>query len=156
MIGKQHSPQPSPGDKSDAPIQFGALLMAEGGTQRSGPPYLFQGLTESEIAQVVGSGKRKVLYRGARLFSQGSPQDGIYLIETGRIKVFYTAPSGREITLAYWHSGNFVGGPEVFKQGLHVWSGEAAVNSSVLHLPGDILRRMVMTIPALAIGIIGA
>ena len=128
--------------------------MAEGGTQRSGPPYLFQGLTESEIAQVVGSGKRKVLYRGARLFSQGSPQDGIYLIETGRIKVFDTAPSGREITLAYWHSGNFVGGPEVFRQGLHVWSGEAAVNSSVLHLPGDILRRMVMTIPALAIGII--
>src|SRR5258707_4479297 len=87
MIGKPHSPQASPGDKSDAPIQFGALLMAEGGTQRNGPPYLFQGLTESEIAQVVGSGKRKVLYRGARLFSQGSPQDGIYLIETGRIKV---------------------------------------------------------------------
>ena len=154
MIGKLHSPQASSNDKSDAPIQFGALLMAEGGTQRSGPPYLFHGLTESEIAQVVGSGKRKVLYRGARLFSQGSPQDGIYLIETGRIKVFYTAPSGREITLAYWHSGNFVGGPEVFKQGLHVWSGEAAVNSSVLHLPGDILRRMAMTIPALAIGII--
>jgi len=25
------------------------------------------------------------------------------------------------------HSGNFVGGPEVFKQGLHVWSGSAAV-----------------------------
>ena len=48
----------------------------------------------------------------------------------------------------------FVGGPEVFKQGLHIWSGIAAVNSTVLHLPGDILRRMVMTIPALAIGII--
>ena len=89
--------------------------------------------------------------RGAQLFSQGSPQDGIFLIESGRIKVFYTAPSGREITLAYWHSGNFVGGPEVFKQGLHVWSGVAAVNSTVLHLPGDVLRRMVMTIPALAI-----
>jgi CRP-like cAMP-binding protein len=103
---------------------------------------------------VLGSGKRRVLYRGAQLFSQGSPQDGIFLIESGRIKVFYTAPSGREITLAYWHSDNFVGGPEVFKQGLHVWSGVAAVNSTVLHLPGDVLRRMVMTIPALAIGII--
>ena len=89
--------------------------MTEGGTQRSGPPYLFSGLTETEIAQVLGSGKRRVLYRGAQLFSQGSPQDGIYLIESGRIKVFYTAPSGREIMLAYWHSGNFVGGPEVFR-----------------------------------------
>jgi CRP-like cAMP-binding protein len=134
--------------------QFGALLMTDGGTQQSGPPPLFRGLTEVERAHVLGSGKRKVLYRGAQLFKQGSPQDGIYIIESGRIKVFYIAPSGREITLAYWHSGNFVGGPEVFKQGLHVWSGSAAVNSTVLHLPGDVLRQMVLTIPELAIGII--
>src|ERR1700738_734464 len=142
MIGKHHSPQPSSGDKGDAPIQFGALLMAEGGTQRSGPPYLFQGLTESEIAQVVGSGKRKVLYRGAQLFSQGSPQDGIYLIETGRIKVFYTAPSGREITLAYWHPGNFVSGPEVFSGGVHQRSGVATAKASVVQLPGKELRAL--------------
>ena len=152
MISKH---QPSQRDtKTGRQGQFGALLMTDGGTQRSGPPSLFHGLTESEIAQVLDSGRRRVLYRGTQLFSQGSPQDGIFLIESGRIKVFYIAPSGREITLAYWHSGNFVGGPEVFKQGLHIWSGVAAVNSTVLHLPGDILRRMVLTIPALAIGII--
>jgi CRP/FNR family transcriptional regulator, cyclic AMP receptor protein len=145
-------PDARPGQTGQA--QFGALLMTDGGTQRSGPPPLFRGLSEAERARVLGSGKRKVLYRGAQLFSQGSPQDGIYLIESGRIKVFYIAPSGREITLAYWHSGNFVGGPEVFKQGLHVWSGAAAVNSTVLHLPGDILRQMVLSIPALALGII--
>jgi CRP-like cAMP-binding protein len=145
------------GSQTDDPAEqarFGALLMTDGETPRSGPPALFQGLSEAEKARVLGSGKRKVLYRGASLFNQGSPQDGIYLIESGRIKVFYVAPSGREITLAYWHSGNFVGGPEVFKQGLHIWSGSAAVNSTVLHLPGDILRQMVLTIPALALGII--
>jgi CRP/FNR family cyclic AMP-dependent transcriptional regulator len=163
MKGKHQPPQrPSRPPESYAGVldaqagqaQFGALLMTDGGTSQSGPPPLFRGLTEAEKARVLGSGKRKVLYRGASLFSQGSPQDGIYLIESGRIKVFYIAPSGREITLAYWHSGNFVGGPEVFRQGLHVWSGAAAVNSTVLHLPGDILRQMVLTIPALAIGII--
>jgi CRP/FNR family cyclic AMP-dependent transcriptional regulator len=162
-MGKDQPPQPTPtarGNRTGArhaqpgDAQFGALLMTEGATQRSGPPPLFRGLTESEKARVLDSGKRKVLYRGAQLFSQGRPQDGIYLIESGRIKVFYIAPSGREITLAYWHSGNFVGGPEVFKQGLHVWSGVAAVNSTVLHLPGDVLREMVLAIPALAIGII--
>jgi CRP/FNR family transcriptional regulator, cyclic AMP receptor protein len=154
-MNKHQSPQPAAGQvRAGAPAQVGALLLTDGGTQASGLPNLFQGLSEPEIARVLGSGKRRVLYRGAQLFNQGSPQDGIFLIETGRIKVFYTAPSGREITLAYWHSGNFVGGPEVFKQGLHIWSGVAAVNSTVLHLPGDVLRRMVLSIPALAIGII--
>ena len=160
-MSKDQPPAPASGVKANragerAPEQpqFGALLMTDGGTQRGRPPPLFRGLTEAEKARVLACGKRKVLYRGAQLFRQGSPQDGIYLIESGRIKVFYIAPSGREITLAYWHSGNFVGGPEVFKQGLHVWSGTAAVNSTVLHLPGDVLRQMALTIPELAIGII--
>jgi CRP/FNR family transcriptional regulator, cyclic AMP receptor protein len=154
MSNHQPPRRTSAGNDRPEQAQFGALLMTDGGPLRGGPPPFFQGLTESEKLRVLEAGKRKVLYRGTQLFRQGSPQDGIYLIETGRIKVFYVAPSGREITLAYWHSGNFVGGPEVFKHGVHIWSGAAAVNSTVLHLPGDVLRQMVLTIPALAIGII--
>jgi CRP-like cAMP-binding protein len=134
--------------------QFGAMLIPADRARTGGPPPLFEGLTEAEIAKVVGAGKRKILYRGSRLFGQGSRQDGIYLVETGRIKVFYVGPSGREITLAYWHPGNFVGGPDVFGKGFHVWSGMAAVNSSVLHVPGHVLRELVTQIPALAISII--
>jgi CRP/FNR family transcriptional regulator, cyclic AMP receptor protein len=134
--------------------QFGAMLIPAERARTGGPVPLFQGLTESEIARVMEAGKRKVLYRGATLFSEGSPQDGIYLVETGRIKVFYVGPSGREITLAYWHPGNFVGGPDVFNKGFHVWSGVAAVNSSVLHLPGHILKHMITKVPALAINVI--
>jgi CRP/FNR family transcriptional regulator, cyclic AMP receptor protein len=134
--------------------QAGALLIPDEGKQYSGPPPLFLGLTEDEIVDVMSAGKRRVLNRGALLFKQGTPQDGIYLVDSGRIKVFYVSPSGREITLAYWHPGNFVGGPDVFKKGIHVWSGAAATNSSVLHLPGDVLREKVLAIPALAIGVI--
>jgi CRP/FNR family transcriptional regulator, cyclic AMP receptor protein len=133
---------------------FGAMLVADATLRRSGPPPLLRGLSKDEIALVMSAGRRKILNRGERLFSQGSRQDGIFLIESGRVKVFYTAPTGREITLAYWHPGNFVGGPEVFKGGLHVWSGIAAATSRVLHLPGDVLRGMAMSMPALAIGII--
>jgi CRP/FNR family cyclic AMP-dependent transcriptional regulator len=134
--------------------RFGAMLMPDEKARGGGPAPLFQGLSEAEIQEVVSTGKRKVFYRGAQVFSQGGQQDGIYLVESGRIRVFYIGPSGREITLAYWHPGNFVGGPDVFSRGTHVWSGVAAVNSSVLHLPGDVLRHMVLKIPALALGII--
>jgi CRP-like cAMP-binding protein len=68
--------------------------------------------------------------------------------------VFYTAPSQREITLAYWHPGNFVGGPEVFGEGVHQWTGVASSNSSVVHLPGKKLRELVIEVPNLAIGLI--
>jgi CRP/FNR family transcriptional regulator, cyclic AMP receptor protein len=134
--------------------RFGAMLMPAGKTQANGPAPLFQGLTEAQIQEVVSAGTLEVYYRGALVFGQGGAQDGIYLIESGRIRVFYFGPSGREITLAYWHPGNFVGGPDIFNKGVHVWSGIAAVNSSVLHLPGEALRRMVLKIPALSFGLI--
>jgi len=131
-----------------------SLLLTENVRAIGGPPSLFETLTPAERDTVIRCGKRRVLYRGQTLFNQGSRHDGIFVIETGRIRVFYTAPSQREITLAYWHPGNFVGGPEVFGGGVHQWSGVATSNSSVVHLPGKELRKLVTEIPNLAIGLI--
>ncbi len=70
------------------------------------------------------------------------------------MRVFYTSASGREITLAYWNPGNFVGGPDVLNAGTHMWSGVTATETQVLMLPSRELRQLILEIPALAIGII--
>ena len=130
------------------------LLLSESGILLPGPPPLLQALSPRERELVLSHGRRRVLNRGQTLFGQGALHEGIYLIESGRIRVFYSAPSGREITLAYWYPGNFVGGPDVFGTSMHLWSGIAVTNSSVVHLPGKSLRNLVMQIPALGIGLI--
>ena len=97
-------------------------------------------IKKGEREVVLKQGRRKVLNRGQTLFSQGARHDGIWLVESGRVRVFYISPLGREITLAYWQAGNFVGGPEVFDTGVHQWSGVASTNCSVVQLPGKELR----------------
>lgn len=94
--------------------------------------------------------------RGEVLFSQGDPHQGIVVIESGMIRSFYTAPSGREITLAYWLPGNFVGGPEIFGGGVHMWSAVAASQTRVIRLPGKGLRDLARDVPDLALAIIDA
>jgi len=136
------------------PASTQALLLTENPTLLGGPVPLLQNLTPQERDLVLSHGQKRVLNRGQTLFNQGTLHDGIYLITTGRIRVFYMAPSGREITLAYWLSGNFVGGPEIFGGGVHQWSGIATCNSSVVHLPGKSLRLLVQKIPNLGIGLI--
>ena len=131
-----------------------SLLLTENVRSIGGPPALFETLSQAEREIVLKHGSRRVFYRGQTLFNQGSKHDGIFLIETGRVRVFYTAPSQREITLAYWLPGNFVGGPEIFGGGVHQWSGVASSNSSVVHLSGKDLRKLVVEIPNLAIGLI--
>ena len=151
-----HSPIPTlqTPDAAGLPGSARALLLSEHPTLVGGPPNLFKALTLRERSLLLDQGTRKVFYRGATVFRQGAANDGIYLIEHGRIRVFYSAPSGREITLAYWHHGNFVGGPELFGERAHMWSGMAASNSVVVHLRGGMLRGLASRIPALAIGLI--
>lgn len=131
-----------------------SLLLTENHQSIGGPPSLMDMLTVREREIVLKKGRRKVLNRGQTLFSQGAKHDGIFLIESGRIRVFYTSPQGREITLAYWHAGNFVGGPEIFGNGIHQWSGMATSNCSVVQLPGKELRTLAAEVPNLAIGLI--
>lgn len=131
-----------------------ALLLSEHPSLIGGPPNLFKSLSTKERTMLVDQGTRRVFYRGATVFRQGAANDGIYLIEHGRIRVFYASPSGREITLAYWHYGNFVGAPEVFGERSHMWSGTAAANSVVVHFSSSVLRGLVMRMPALAVGLI--
>ena len=134
--------------------RVGAILHTDSSPQRSGAPPMLQGLSDAEVMTVLRRGTRRIVDRNFTIFSQGAQHDGIYLVETGRVRVFYTSPAGREVTLAYWHPGNFVGGPEVFGASLHVWTGVATMTSSILHLKADVLRKLITEIPALGIGVI--
>jgi CRP/FNR family cyclic AMP-dependent transcriptional regulator len=131
-----------------------ALLLAEAQGAVSGMPNLLERLSEPDRARVLAHGRTRTLERGETLFRQGDPHTGIFLIESGLIRVFYSAPSGREITLAYWYPGNFVGGPEVFGGGTHVWSGVAVRRSATMALAGSELKRLITQVPELGIGII--
>lgn len=91
---------------------------------------------------------------GETIFLQGDPHKGIYIIDSGRVKTFYAAPSGKEITLAFWTHGHFVGGPEVFGGGSHMWSSCAVETSRLSYLPGSSLRNLVMTNPNFALCLI--
>ncbi|HVC50493.1 MAG TPA: Crp/Fnr family transcriptional regulator [Stellaceae bacterium] len=111
-------------------------------------------LPPGDLAQVRALGRIASFARGETVFLQGQPHEGIFLIETGVVRSYYTAPSGREITLAYWTPGHFVGGPEMFRGGLHIWSGVAAEDSTLLTLSGANMRRLVERLPQFAICLI--
>src|SRR3974390_3404208 len=133
----------SPAPASAKPAVGSSLLLTENQQSIGGPPLLMEKLTLREREMVLKQGRRKVLNRGQTLFSQGARHDGIFLVESGRIRVLYTSPLRPEITPAYLHAGNFVGGPEVFDTGVHQWSGVASSNCAVVQLPGKELRALV-------------
>jgi CRP/FNR family cyclic AMP-dependent transcriptional regulator len=131
-----------------------SLYLRESLLNSENSPNILGGLSADERALVLENATTRVYTPGEEVFSQGKRHDGIFLIDSGVIRTFYISPSGREITLAYWTRGNFVGGPEIFGGGEHVWSGVAFRESQIFFLQGVVLRSLVTKVPNLAVGII--
>jgi CRP/FNR family cyclic AMP-dependent transcriptional regulator len=119
-------------------------------------PNIFARLTAAQRNRVVARGVYLQLSEGETVFAQGEKHKGIYLVEHGLVRTFYTSPAGREITLAYWKSGNIVGTPQVFSTDVHQWSGIATTKSGVLFFRSEDLLQLIERIPALAIGLVEA
>jgi CRP/FNR family cyclic AMP-dependent transcriptional regulator len=133
-----------------------AMLLSEADVLRGRIPSLFDHISSAERDYVLSFCRPRFVPRHGVVFRQGERQEGIFLIQSGLIRVFYVAPSGREITRAYWYPGTFVGGPDVFGGSPSMWSAVAVRDSSILLVPSEALRTLCRRIPNLAIGVIEA
>jgi CRP/FNR family transcriptional regulator, cyclic AMP receptor protein len=115
---------------------------------------LFDLLTQEQRAALLEIGERRTFEIDQPLFQQGDPHDGIYLIETGRVSNYYQAPSGRQITLAYWFPGNLVGALSIFGGGTRMWGSAAVQRSETIFLPGPDLRRVALGSAEIAVALI--
>lgn len=117
---------------------------------------LLDHLTPQEHEYVIRQCTPKLAKRNSTVFRQNETQKGIFLILSGGVRVFYAAPSGREITRAYWFAGNFIGGPDVFARTRNMWSAVAIRDTSLLLLPSATLHSLCASMPNLALGLIEA
>ena len=140
----------------DAGEKTAGILLSETDDSIPRQSSLIERLPASARERVKACGQLKSYKRGETLFTQGDAHDGIVVIESGLVRSFYTAPGGREITLAYWLPGNFVGGPDVFGGGVHMWLAVAAKQSVVTYLPGAEIRTLTRELPDFAVAIIDA
>ena len=111
-------------------------------------------LGNADRMKIIAAGTRIVIHKGESLFHQGESHTGVWIIESGRVRTYYAGPSGKEITLAYWNKGHYVGGPEVFGKGKHVWSANIVEDSELLYISGKTLRALVYESPDVAIALI--
>ena len=131
-----------------------ALYLTETLVDISERPNFLARLSGDEYRRVRAVGLEVSVAANQSVFSQGDAHDGIFVIESGSIRTFYLGPSGRELTLAYWTPGHFVGGPEIFGGGHHMWSATAMADSRLLHLRGASLQRLMAEMPGLAAGLV--
>ena len=97
---------------------------------------------------------RRRLRAGDFLYTQGDPAQHFYIVELGRVRVFYQTPAGREPTVIYRGRGHLFGISPLAKSGRRVTSAQALEPTVIWAIANDNLDKLTRRLPTLASGII--
>lgn len=113
-------------------------------------PGILENLSGDERAVFLSRCREQDHRRGEYLCKQGSTHTENFVVAAGLVRTFYVAPTGREITLGYWSSGNLLGGPNFFEICPHIWSAQAVRDSRSYVIKAADFRALTLEVPAIA------
>ncbi len=117
---------------------------------------LFEGLDDGHLQGLISRSRRR-LYDGRQtLFLEGDRAQGLYVVVSGRVKVFKTSPKGREQTLMIMGPGEPVGEVAVLSGESYPASAETLEPTEALYVPRQAFLDMVSREPEVAMRLLSA
>lgn len=95
---------------------------------------LFASLTEAEMQALCARVVKQHFRRSELLFSEGEPCSGLFLVASGKIRIFKLSPAGREQVLAVEGPGSSFAELPVFDGGKYPASASALEDAEVLFI----------------------
>lgn len=124
------------------------------GRQAGAGRFLLEALQKPDRDLVIETGKIVLYHNRDYLVRQGELGDGIHVILDGVVESTYSGPQGRELMLATWQRGDFVGAPHVLGEHRHNWSARAVGRVEALHLDQNAIRQLIQRSPGFAVALI--
>ena len=125
-------------------------------TERISQVPLLAGLDAAEIAVLSSLAVQKHYETGETLFREGEPCEGVYLVLDGRVKIFKTSPTGREITLAVERAPSNVAEVPLFDGGPYPASVAALEPVTAAFLHTQDFQQVCREHPAVALKMLAA
>jgi CRP/FNR family transcriptional regulator len=112
---------------------------------------LFSGLSERELAFVIERVVSRRYSPGETVFSEGEPCAGLYVVESGSIRIFKTSAGGREQVLSIEGPGGSVAELPVFDGGNYPASAMAVEASVLLFVSKQDFQALCLAHPEVAL-----
>src|SRR5262245_7862010 len=95
---------------------------------------IFNGLTETELHFLAQRAVPRTYGKGEILFTEGDPCTGLFVIESGQVRIFKSSPSGREHVLAIEGPGSSVAELPLFDGGNYPASTAAVSDAKIFFI----------------------
>jgi CRP/FNR family transcriptional regulator len=115
---------------------------------------LFAGLTEAQLEYLVTRTVERRVGADMLLFSEGDPCAGLFVVQSGNIRIFKSAASGREQVLAIEGPGSSIAELPVFDGGNYPASAQALSDSTVLFVSKQAFQSLCLQHPEVALKVL--
>lgn len=92
---------------------------------------LLSSLDDNELSDISQGVVTREFKKGEYIFRTGDKADRLYIICSGKMKIYNNTPDGREQILYIYGSGDFVGAFNLLKEDEYKYNGEALENTIV-------------------------
>ncbi len=116
---------------------------------------IFSDLEEADLRLLAGAVSFRELPRGGTLFDEGDEAKGFFLLTEGKLKVFKTAPDGREQILHFILPGETFAEVALFAGKSYPAAAQALEPSRVVFIPREGLFRLVERNPQVGLSLLG-
>jgi CRP/FNR family transcriptional regulator len=115
---------------------------------------LFSALSDAEIEFLSARTRVRAYSSGELLFSEGEPCAGLYLIASGRVRIYKASPGGREHVLAVEGPGSSIAELPVFDGGNYPASAAALESTDLLFISRKDFRTVCLEHPEVALKVL--
>lgn len=115
---------------------------------------LFADLSEKEITFLAEHSSLRHCATNELIFSEGDPCSGLFVIQSGAVKIFKMAASGREQILSVERAGNTVAELPVFDGGPYPASTVAVEESDLIFIRKEDFRALCLQHPEVALKVL--
>ena len=115
---------------------------------------IFSGLSEAELAFLTQRVVAKKFSSGESVFSEGQPCTGLYVVESGHVRIFKSSPGGREQVLAIEGPGSSVAELPVFDGGNYPASVTAVDDATLLFVSKQDFQSLCLAHPQVSLKVL--
>lgn len=115
---------------------------------------IFSGLTDSQLEFLTSRAVEKKYEAGNLIFSEGDACAGLYVVQSGNVRIFKSAASGREQVLAIEGPGSSIAELPVFDGGNYPASAQALNDATMLFVSKQAFQSLCMKHPEVALKVL--
>lgn len=115
---------------------------------------IFNHLEDKQMDEIMEVTKSSTYKKGEIIYRAGEESDSLYIVGSGKIRIYRLSESGKEQLVRILNPGDFTGELALFRESIHESYAEAMMDTSVCMITRTDLQEFLMRYPTISLKIL--